>query len=1575
MTQAMRAVFVGDGSLLVRCAQAWREAGHEVAGVASGEDAVLAWAREQGLRGERCDAAPSLEGLDFDALFSVANLRVLPQALLERARRIALNFHDGPLPRYAGLNAPAWALMAGERTHGITWHEMGALVDAGRIACQRLFELAPDETTYSLNTRCYEAGFQGFVEMIPAIAGGTLVLTEPVGPRVVFQRHDRPARLGTLDWREPAHRLCALVRALDFGPTPNPLALPKLWTGERLLHVLAARVVDDATPAVAGTVIDAQGPRLRVATGRGVLEVEVGEPLGDDAWPTLTTAPRAHQALPAMPPQTQLAIERASARLARAEPAWRQALLRATPLRLPHPRRTDAVEGAEPGTPLRLPLQACEQGSGTLAALASWLAALTGEARIDLLYADAVLAEAAHPLAPWASAWVPVSLEVAPQQDVAACVAHAQALIDQAHRLGPITCDLSARLGLAPGETRRPSVALSVGAAAPPPGCELALCCERPGEPLALLLDEHRHAPAVAQEIARQLEAWLQAFAQAVGPVASLSLLPGHDAARLDVLQGPLVRAEGPRSVHEAVAAGTAQSPDAQALRWRDEVWTRAQLHARVDTLARALRSRGVSPGDVVGVCLARSPQLVVAVLAILRCGAAYLPLDPEYPRERLRFMVDDALARCVVARETGAALLGLAPERLVGPDAVAPPEASPEPPLPEVAGDAPAYLIYTSGSTGRPKGVVVTHANVLNFFAGMDLRVPRREGARWLAVTSLSFDISVLELLWTLARGFTVALSTSASQAAATGGPQFSLFYFASDAGQADSEAYRLLLEGARFADRHGFAAVWTPERHFHAFGGPYPNPALASAALATITTRVGLRAGSCVLPLHHPLRLAEDWAMVDQLSKGRVGLSLAAGWQPQDFVLAPEAFASRKQALLEGVDTLRRLWRGEALECPGPQGPPVSVHTLPRPVQPELPLWLTAAANPQTFAQAGTAGCHVLTHLLGQTLEELTAKIALYRAARSAAGHEGPGVVTLMLHTFVGDDEAAVHAAAREPLKAYLRSSVDLIRRAAWTFPTFVEQAQASGRSALEVMDAQPLSDAEMQALLAHAYDRYSRGSALIGTPAQCLSRVHRLQEAGVDEIACLIDFGIDTDTVLAHLRDLHDLMQQAQLARRGGTAMAVAAEMRAHEITHLQCTPSLATILAADGAGREALGRLEALLVGGEALGLPLARELRAQVPGRVLNLYGPTETTVWSTCCELGALQDFVPLGEPIANTRLFIRNAWGQECPALVPGELWIGGEGVSRGYHGQDALTAQRFVPQPGRPQARAYRTGDLVRRHPDGRLEFLGRMDHQVKIRGHRIELGEIENILAGQAGVHEAVALACQDAVGQPFLHAWVTPREAGRAPEPPTLLAALAQALPPVMRPRGITVLASMPRTPNGKTDRQALARQALEGAGDAPVPVPAAGPAASNASTEALAGAQAPATAELPLATASFERLVASLWCEALGRQGVGREANFFDLGGHSLLVIQVQRRLREATGVEVAVVDMFRLTTVAALARHLAEAVGAPAAAAMSAPVPQPAGSSAPIEIDTAAAAAPERARTRRALHARRIQPH
>ena len=360
----------------------------------------------------------------------------------------------------------------------------------------------------------------------------------------------------------------------------------------------------------------------------------------------------------------------------------------------------------------------------------------------------------------------------------------------------------------------------------------------------------------------------------------------------------------------------------------------------------------------------------------------------------------------------------------------------------------------------------------------------------------------------------------------------RFSLSFFGNYEAAFDGHKYDLLIEGAKFADRHGFEAVWIPERHFHAFGGFSPNPSVIAAALARETEHVRLRAGSVVLPLHHTVRVAEEWSVVDNLSQGRVGVSFASGWHPDDFVFAPEAYGRHRELMFEKIEEVRQLWRGESIAARGGAGNEIRVRLFPQPMQRELPVWITVVNNPETYRRAGEIGAGILTNLMGQTVEDLARNVALYRQALADHGHDPTrGHVALLIHTFVGAESETVIECARRPFCDYLKSSLDLLQNLV--------------RSQGLQIDFERLSEDDLNYLLSSAYERYVRTSALVGTPETCAPVVQRLADIGVDELACFIDFGVDAETVLDSLPYLDALRERcrppARILRRVQTTEA--------------------------------------------------------------------------------------------------------------------------------------------------------------------------------------------------------------------------------------------------------------------------------------------------------------------------------------------------------------------------------------------------------------------------------------------------
>lgn len=349
-------------------------------------------------------------------------------------------------------------------------------------------------------------------------------------------------------------------------------------------------------------------------------------------------------------------------------------------------------------------------------------------------------------------------------------------------------------------------------------------------------------------------------------------------------------------------------------------------------------------------------------------------------------------------------------------------------------------------------------------------------------------------------------------------------------------------------------------------------------------------------------------------------------------------------------------------------------------------------------------------------------------------------------------------------------------------------------------------------------------------------------------------------------------------------------LAAKLVETAATVLQATPATWRLLLDGGwSGDPNL----TMICGGEALPRPLADRLLHK--GKVLwNLYGPTETTIWSSAARVEAGSGSVSIGRPIDNTQMYVLDARLRPAPVGVTGELYIGGDGLARGYLGRPALTAERFVPDPfsKRPGDRLYRTGDLARWSPDGSLECLGRIDHQVKVRGFRIELGEIEAALVRHPGVAAAAVTTREDAAGEQALVGYVVTRpeiEAG----PGELRRWLRESLPEHMVPAAFMTLDALPLTPNGKIDRRALPDpdEVQHGSGDQYVPPR--GP---------------------------VEEALVRIWVELLGRDRVGVLDDFFDLGGHSLFATQLLARVRDTFAVEPTLREFLDRATVAGLSR-------------------------------------------------------
>lgn len=1509
-------VLIGQQSLLIQCAQKLHEKKFSIAAVVSDDAEVIKWCENNQVTSIAYDNHyhEALKSKQFDYLFSIVNLKLLSVEVLRLPKKLAINFHDGPLPRYAGINTPVWALINQEKEYGVTWHIMTEGADEGDILKQAIFSIAPDETSFTLNMKCLEYGLSCFTELLDDLQTDNLVTTpQTVDKSTYCPPCKKPAASCSISFQQPAEQINALTRALDFGPYTNPVGCAKIFLKNDYLLIRDSELLATESADAPGTLVEIDTESMVVSTS--TCDIRISR-FYNQYGKTVSPADYL-QTGDTLPQLAQSEIDEINAiepAVCKQENYWIAALKQQHSLELPYGRITSVTDSSLStqtrtiNLPAFIGSRSADRANHTYAALLIYLYRLCGQPSFDVTFEISDTSDPSDRHRDLYENRLPFHVSFEENETFDSFLSKYQDRKSSVSQRLFFTKDLFLREPLlndvAHYTDNRPFPVIFRDSSSPYDSSRAN--CSSLHTSLYIYLDkevttiswQYDERVFSSDDIDAMQEQFLTLLADTKTgsvPVSKIAILSEKEIQSTFINWNKTAKDyDAGECIHQAFEKQVVKTPDRIAAACNGKEYTFRELNEHANQFACHLIEKGVKPETFVGVSMGRSLQLPVALLGVLKAGGTYVPLDPAYPRERTQFMLEDAHLKfvvtdtdqplgiddtCVINIQSDQKEISLL--RTGNPDI-------------KVTADNSAYVIYTSGSTGHPKGVVVEHRNVTNFFAGMDDCIAYDSPGTWLAVTSISFDISVLELFWTLTRGFTVVIyvnedSASANISARTKHPEinidYSLFYW-NLASEEDTheEKYKLLMESAKFGDAHGFSAVWTPERHFHDFGGLFPNPSVMGAALASVTKNVQIRAGSCVLPLHHPVRVAEEWSVVDNLSNGRVGVAFASGWQPNDFVIKPENFANAKSILFESMEQVKRLWRGEAVTFQGPKGD-VEVKTLPRPVQKDLPMWITVAGNPETFKMAAEKGAGILTHLLGQSVEQVAEKVELYRKTWEECGHEGRGCITLMLHTLVGDNSEHVKNMARGPMKNYLKSAIFLVKQAAWNFPTFKELSASTGQTIDEYFET--ITDEDLDTLLEFAFERYYETSGLFGTPEDCLPMVDKLKLIGVDEIACLIDYGIPTATVLNSLPYLNELRIQSnnEAGYLEERSYAINELMKKYNVTHFQCTPSMARMLLDDPDTAGIFKQLKTMLVGGEALTEQLVSVLSEKMAGNLINVYGPTETTIWSAFYHVASPERVIPIGKPIANTQIFILDDKLQPVPAGVKGEICIAGDGVVRGYLNRPEMTASRFVniDLPAAGIKKIYRTGDYgVLKN--GVLEYQGRMDHQVKIRGFRIELGEIESVLNNHDSIEQSAVVLYQDQKNDQRLVAYYKP-SAGMYITGTDLRKYLRHSLPEYMIPQQVVEIAAFPLTPNRKIDRNALPD-----------------PFASDMQERHLT----------PPRTETEEAL-ADIWRELIGVEEVGIEDNFITLGGHSILAMQALIQAKDRLGVRLGAVEIYQNT--------------------------------------------------------------
>ena len=775
-------LLVGDGSVLVRCGELLMAKGHRVQAVISTDLTVRAWAAKAGIPQYALEDAVKPESrLSADILFSIGNYAVIPDALLERVRRMSINYHYGPLPEYSGLHVPAWAVYDRATDYAITWHRIGEIIDGGGILKRVAVPIESTDTALSLGLKCDETAIQSFGALVDDLAAGRESETpQDLSRRRYFSRHSQFSAEGLIDWHQDAEQIAAMVRATDNGPFSSPLVWPKALIDGRVLAVRKVSIEARAAGATPGDVVAADAFGASIATGNRALRLEALCTLeGEDvAIADLVSAGslQAGARLVSVSEQARAQVTAAGTAASGSTAYWRGQWAAWQPYRLPYARPAAAETNT---APIVGKLPAAPQGAGreqafleqAVGGLCSFLARASGVADIHLAVA-VPRAEVAADCCDVFCAWAPVLARLDAAAALSANLAAVAGALAQARQHGLIRRDLigrdaslaarHARGELTPDVLVSSQVPAAYAADEDRPALEFVLLAGN--EAFELHFNPRKIARRTAAQLAAQVADWcrrLPASAdRALGDVEALSA--GERQSLLEQFNATGDAATLGAVVHEIFEHAAAQHEGRVALRCADQAMSYGELNAAANRVAGVLRAKGIGRGQLVGVCLDRSIDMVVALLAVLKTGAAYVPVDMAFPAERIRQMLEAAQPALLIAPPAARdGSLSAWAERCLDLGAALAQAGDDSANAPRTAqADDLAYVIFTSGSTGKPKGVEVTHGALGNFLLSMRAAPGCEADDSLLAVTTISFDIAALELFLPLISGASVVIA-----------------------------------------------------------------------------------------------------------------------------------------------------------------------------------------------------------------------------------------------------------------------------------------------------------------------------------------------------------------------------------------------------------------------------------------------------------------------------------------------------------------------------------------------------------------------------------------------------------------------------------------------------------------------------------------------------------------------------------------------------------------------------------------------------------------------------------------------
>ncbi|MEG4054907.1 MULTISPECIES: amino acid adenylation domain-containing protein [unclassified Microcoleus] len=788
---------IGETSLLIQCGEIILKRKHQIVGIVSPDRAISQWAKQNGIPylDPQEDWRAFLSQYSFDYLFSIANALRLPPEILALPRQLAINYHDAPLPKYAGINATSWALMNREKTYAVTWHQMSARFDEGDILKQFSVDIADKDTVFTLDTKCYEAAGNSFIELVNDLSEQTVKpIKQNLEERTYFSRSQTPIAGYILSWNRCALDIDAFVRALDFGPYRNPLGTPKFAIESDLFIVSKLEVLDSLSEFPPGTIAAIEPSFMKVCTAS--YDVALHQVLTIEAQnlsiAELVAKFGLHEGyqFKDIAPELAKDIETFDRLISKYETFWVDRLTTLQPITVPYAKSTPLHKPTSyVDVNVTLPPNAIafvqeyhpewNLGDFVLAAIVAYLARIGGTDCFDIGFRSINLSHQLNGIDNFFASYIPCRIDINLEHNFEQVFATVLQQVELTKRRQSYTRDVAVRYPdlkkALSGQSQQlfPAIVEQVK--------NLDLCEKQPSSSLRLAIPEDgkqcgwSYDPEIfdrssIETMLHQFETFVQSIVTnlegiAVNlqqPISKLSLLTETERHQL-LVEWNNTGAEYPldQCIHQLFEAQVERTPDAVAVVFEGEQLTYRELNARANQLAHHLRSVGVGPEVLVGICVERSLEMVVGLLGILKAGGAYVPLDSAYPPERVGYMLEHAQAKVLL---TQVRLVNSLPQHqaqvfYLDADWGAISTLSDSNPTCNCKPENLAYIIYTSGSTGKPKGVAIEHRGVANTLLDLNHRFGVEVSDRILAISSLSFDLSVYDIFGLLAAGGTIII------------------------------------------------------------------------------------------------------------------------------------------------------------------------------------------------------------------------------------------------------------------------------------------------------------------------------------------------------------------------------------------------------------------------------------------------------------------------------------------------------------------------------------------------------------------------------------------------------------------------------------------------------------------------------------------------------------------------------------------------------------------------------------------------------------------------------------------------